>query len=68
MGTKPNTRITEEKVTKPKRCSLCKQPYTPMCDYMQGRCPHHPSMVDRILSNPHKSRFYNLIKFFKGKK
>ena len=67
MGTRQTSRVTEETVTKPKRCSLCKQEYTPMCDYMQGRCPHHPSMVDRILSNPNKSRFYNLIKFFKGK-
>ena len=69
MGTRPSHTDTQKPISsKPPRCALCKQPYTPMCDYMQGRCPHHPSMVDRILSNPHKSRFYNLIKFFKGKK
>jgi hypothetical protein len=26
-----------------------------------------PSMLDKILSNPYKSRFYNLLNFFKGK-
>jgi hypothetical protein len=49
-------------------CKTCGQEYSPMCDYMQGRCPHHPSMLDDILSNPYKLRFYNLIKFFKEKK
>jgi len=69
MGTGTNSTNTQKRVSsKPPRCKLCRQEYTPMCDFMQGRCPHHPSMLDNILSNPHKSRFYNLIKFFKGKK
>jgi hypothetical protein len=68
MGTGPNSRTTQKQVSsKPPRCSLCKKEYTPMCDFLQGRCPHHPSMLDKILSNPQKSRFYNLLKFFKGK-
>jgi len=67
MGTRSSSRDTQ-KVTKPPRCSLCKKDYTPMCEYMQGRCPYHPSILDRILSDPHKSRFYNLLNFFKGKK
>lgn len=68
MGTEQNSKDTQTALgKKPPRCSLCKHPYTPMCDYMQGRCPHHPSLVDKILSNPHKSRFYNLVKFFTRK-
>jgi hypothetical protein len=62
MGTTP-TNGSSKKID----CKTCGQEYTPMCDFMQGRCPHHPSMLDRILSNPHKSRFYNLLNFLKGK-
>jgi hypothetical protein len=62
MGTEENIRNT-----KTIDCKTCGQAYTPACDYHQGRCPHHPSMLDIILSNPHKLRFYNLIKFFKRK-
>jgi hypothetical protein len=36
-----------------------------MCDFMQGRCPHHPSMISM---KDVKTRFSNLIKFFTGKK
>lgn len=69
MGTGTNSRNTQKRLSsKPPRCKLCRQEYTPACEYMQGRCPHHPSLADRILSDPYKSRFYNLIKFFKGKK
>ena len=67
MGTNTSNKDTQTEI-KPTRCSLCRQEYTPDCNYMQGRCPHHPSMLDTILSDSYKSRFYNLIKFFKGKK
>jgi hypothetical protein len=30
-----------------------------------GGCPHQPSMVDSILADPYKSRFYNLLKFLR---
>jgi len=45
-------------------CKTCGREYTPMCDYLQGRCPYHPAMftIPQI-----KIRFTNLIKFFKGK-
>jgi hypothetical protein len=49
-------------------CKTCGKEYNPKCDFRQGRCPHHPSMLEQILANPYKSRFYNLIKFFTGKK
>lgn len=59
---------TDSKNTKRINCNTCGREYTPMCDFMQGRCPHHTSMLDNILSDTYKSRFYNLINFFKGKK
>ena len=53
---------------KPPRCSLCKQPYTPMCDFMQGRCPHHPATIEiGLASKVICTRLSNLINFFKGK-
>ena len=62
MGTK-KTDGSSKKIN----CKTCGQEYTPACDYRQGRCPHHSSMLDNILSDTHKLRFYNLIKFLKGK-
>jgi len=50
------------------KCEACNKEYTATCDYRQGRCPHHPSLLDEILGSPYKSRFYNLLNWFKGKK
>ena len=69
MGTGTSNRDTQKRVSsKPPRCSLCKKEYTPMCDFLQGRCPHHPALVDRALSKEVQTRFKNIIKFFKGQK
>ena len=46
-------------------CKTCGKEYTPMCDYMQGRCPYHPALVN---TSKVKTRFMNLINFLKGKK
>ena len=27
-------------------CKTCGKEYNPMCDYMQGRCPHHPPLIN----------------------
>lgn len=27
-------------------CTTCGEIYTPNCDYRQGRCPHHPPLID----------------------
>jgi hypothetical protein len=63
MGTRPSNTDTQKRLSsKPPRCSLCKQEYTPMCEFMQGRCPHHPAMVS---IKEVKTRFKNIIKFFK---
>jgi hypothetical protein len=50
--------------TKKIDCQTCGQTYTPSCDYQQGRCPHHSAQVD---ISQFKTRFTNLINFFKGK-
>jgi len=68
MGTGTPSRDTETGVTKIPRCSLCGTIPRPNCDWQQGRCPHRPSMLDQILADGHKSRFYNLMKFFTGRK
>ena len=52
-------------VKKQPKCSICRKVPTPDCDYKQGRCPHVPSMIDQI-SGPIKTRFLNLLNFFKG--
>jgi hypothetical protein len=59
MGTRKTSRTTQ-KID----CKACGQEYSPICDYMQGRCPHHPAMIDILQL---KTRFTNLINFFKGK-
>ena len=59
MGTK-QTNGNTQKID----CQICGQEYTPACDYRQGRCPHHPAMLDVSVI---KTRFTNLINFLQGK-
>ena len=59
MGTR-----TTSSNTKKINCKTCSQEYTPMCDFMQGRCPHHLARID---INKFKTRFQNLINFLQGK-
>jgi len=59
MGTKQNIRNTQKI-----NCKTCGCEYTPSCDFMQGRCPHHPAMINLSVV---KTRFANLINFLKGK-
>jgi hypothetical protein len=49
-------------------CATCRKPVDPSCDWQQGRCPHRPSMFEQIMSDPYKTRFYNLFKMFSSKK
>ena len=69
MGTRTSSTDTQKIASsKPPRCSLCKQPYTPMCDFMQGRCPHHPAVVQLgLVKKQARTRFQNIINFFKRK-
>ena len=66
MGTGTGSRNI--KAVKLARCSVCGKIPQPDCDWQQGRCPHVPSVFDNILSDPYKTRFYNLINFFIGRK
>ena len=70
MGPGTSNRDTQKiaRITKPPKCSICRQVIKDTCDWMQGRCPHTPSLAEQIMASPYKARFYNLIKFFKGKK
>jgi hypothetical protein len=60
MGTR-KTNQTTKKID----CNTCGREYTPMCDFMQGRCPYHTALID---TNKFKTRFTNLLNFFKGNK
>ena len=59
MGTR-----TTDRSAKKIDCQICGREYTPACDYRQGRCPHHPSLINVSLI---KTQIQNLINFFKGK-
>ncbi len=48
------------------KCDHCGEKIRPNCDWRQGRCPHIPSMIDQILSDPYKSRYYNLLQSIKN--
>lgn len=47
-------------------CDICRKPYTPACDYRQGRCPHHPPLIDltqlkeRFMKQPDPKRHFQL--------
>jgi hypothetical protein len=68
MGTGSNSTNTQTPRVKSSKCSICRNEITMSCDYRQGRCPHVPSLVDTILVDKYKSRFYNLLKFFRKNK
>jgi hypothetical protein len=51
------------RITKKIDCGTCGKEYSPMCDYLQGRCPHHAALIDVSLV---KTKFLNLFNFFKG--
>jgi len=29
------------------KCDTCRKEYTPECAYGQGRCPHHPAVIQK---------------------
>lgn len=44
-------------------CDICKQEYSPTCDYKQGRCPHHPPMINIQPKDTSTGHFYaSLVK------
>ena len=40
------------------KCKVCKKFYSPDCDYEQGRCPHHPPMLNIQPKDTSKGHFY----------
>ena len=40
------------------KCNICRKEYTPDCDYKQGRCPHHPPMIEIQPRDTSRSHFY----------
>jgi len=45
------------------KCDICKKDYSPDCDFQQGRCPHHPSMINIQPKDTSKGHFYvSLVK------
>ena len=39
-------------------CKICNKQYSPNCDYNQGRCPHHPPMINIQPKDTSKGHFY----------
>ena len=48
------------------KCAICFKEIEANCDYRQGRCPHRPAIVDSIIAEPYKIRFFNLLKAIKN--
>ena len=40
------------------KCNTCNKEYSPDCDYNQGRCPHHPPMLNIQPKDVSKGHFY----------
>jgi hypothetical protein len=43
------------------QCDYCMKEVTPDCDWHQGRCPYRKPMIDEIMLDTYKSRYYNLL-------
>jgi hypothetical protein len=44
------------------KCDTCGHTIHPGCNFNQGRCPHRRPMIDDILLDNYKARYYNLVK------
>lgn len=40
------------------KCQTCNKDYDPSCDYKQGRCPHHPPMINIQPKDTSKGHFW----------
>ena len=54
-GTRERTSLENTKAIK---CAVCRKDYTPECNYNQGRCPHHPAMLNIQPKDTSKGHFY----------
>lgn len=47
------------------KCTTCNKEYSADCDYNQGRCPHHPPLINIQPRDPSRRHFYvSLVKSF----
>lgn len=55
-------RAPDQSVETEVNCSICKRPYSPDCDYRQGRCPHHPSLInlEKFMQQPDPQKHFIL--------
>lgn len=45
------------------KCNICHNPYSPDCNWNQGRCPNHPPMIKIQPKDTSKGHFYaSLVK------
>ena len=45
------------------KCTICNKEYSPLCDYKQGRCPHHSPMINIQPKDTSRGHFYvSLVK------
>ena len=47
-------------------CKTCGHQIHEGCNYNQGRCPHRRPMIDDIMLDQYKTRYYNLLQTIKG--
>lgn len=40
------------------KCETCNKEYSPDCNYKQGRCPHHPPLLNIQPKDTSKGHFY----------
>ena len=40
------------------KCKTCNKEYSPLCDWDQGRCPHHPPLLNIQPKDTSKGHFY----------
>lgn len=46
-------------------CKTCNRPYSPQCDWRQGRCPHHPPLLPMNIQpkdTSHRHFYVSLVK------
>jgi len=60
MGTRKTNQSTEATIN----CQTCSNTYSPACDYQQGRCPHHPPLInlEKFMNNEVEYRHPDPIK------
>jgi len=45
------------------KCNTCNKEYSPDCDWRQGRCPHHPPLLNIQPKDTSRGHFYvSLVK------